>query len=357
MASESRRRHAIKCVVWDLDNTIWHGILSEDATVNLRAGVTDIIKTLDARGILHSIASRNDFAQAMAKLEDFGLREFFLYPQINWNSKAASLTTIAGSFGLGPDSFAFVDDDPFEREEIKFFHPEVLCLDAADLSRMAEMPALMPDTLTADAKMRRRLYLDSLAREQAEAEFVGPREEFLATLGMVFSIAPVRVEDLERAEELTVRTHQLNATGYTYSREELNQFRQSDSHRMLIASLRDRFGSYGRVGLALVECTERVWTLKLLLMSCRVASRGVGTILLNHIVEEARRRGVVLRAIFVPNDRNRMMYVTYKFAGFREKERRGGCLILEHDPKVKRPAPDYVEVRYFPDSAAAEFDR
>lgn len=356
MDSESPHRPEIKCVVWDLDNTIWNGILLEDASVNLRPAVPKLIKTLDERGILHSIASRNDFAQAMAKLESFGLHDFFLYPQINWNSKAASLSTIANSLGLSLESIAFVDDDPFERAEIKFSHPAVLCLDAADVPLMTAMPALTPRTISADARERRQRYLENLTREQFEAEFAGPGEEFLASLEMVFSIAPVGVEDLDRAEELTVRTHQLNATGYTYSREELDQFRQSDTHQLLIAGLRDRFGSYGRIGLALIECTERVWTLKLLLISCRVVSRGVGTILLGHIIEQAQRRKVILRALFVPNDRNRMMYVAYKFAGFREQERRDDYLILVHDPKLRRTSPDYIKVQYFPDSVSTQFD-
>lgn len=357
MAIESPPRRAVKCVVWDLDNTVWRGILAEDAAVELRAGVADAIRTLDGRGILHSVASRNDAAQALAKLEGFGLREFFLHPQINWNSKASSLAAIAGALGLALDSFAFIDDDPFERAEINFSHPEVLCLDAADVGRLTELPALSPATVTADARMRRRLYLDGIARERAEAEFVGPREEFLATLGMVFSIAPVGAGDLERAQELTVRTHQLNTTGETYSREELDALRRSDDHLLLIASLRDRFGSYGRVGLAVVERGGRVWTLKLLLMSCRVASRGVGAVLLDHIVEQARQSNVTLRAVFVPNGRNRMMYVTYKFAGFRECGREGGRLILEFDPTTRRQPPGHVEVRYFPDSPLPDSER
>jgi len=81
----------IKCVVWDLDNTLWDGILLEDGEVRLCPQAIEVIKTLDARGILHSIASKNDEATALAKLEVFGLSEYFLYPQIHWSSKVVSL--------------------------------------------------------------------------------------------------------------------------------------------------------------------------------------------------------------------------------------------------------------------------
>ena len=342
---EQSHGRLIKCVVWDLDNTLWHGILLEDATVQLRDNVVDTLRKLDARGILHSIASRSDLETARRKLDEFGLFEFFLYPQINWNSKESSILAIADSLGIALDAIAFVDDDPFERAAINFSLPEVLCIDATDLSSLLAMPELSPRVITADAQERRRQYLSNILRAEAEKDFVGSKEDFLATLGMVFDIAPASAGDLARAEELTVRTHQLNSTGYTYSLDQLNQFCQSKVHKLLLASLRDRFGSYGKIGLVLIECNETVWTLKLLLMSCRVISRGVGTILLNHVMEQASNQNVLLRAEFVPTDRNRIMYVTYKFAGFKEKEKRGDCVILENDLAQRQPSPAYVKIQ------------
>ena len=343
-SSKSQSPRLIKCVVWDLDNTLWHGILMEDTAVRLRDEVIDTLRTLDARGILHSIASRSDLGAAKEKLNEFGLFEYFLYPQINWNSKESSIQAIADSLGISLDAIAFVDDDPFERAAVTFSFPAVLCLDATDLASMVAMPELSPRVITADAQVRRRQYQSNVLRENAEKDFIGSQEDFLATLGMVFDIAPAEEGDLERAEELTVRTHQLNSTGYTYSLDQLNQFRESKLHKLLIASLRDKFGSYGKIGLALIECNESVWTLKLLLMSCRVISRGVGTILLNHVMKEASNQDVVLRAEFVPTDRNRMMYVAYKFAGFKEKEKRGDCVILESDLARRQPPPAYVSI-------------
>src|SRR5579864_1392804 len=112
------------------------------------------------------------------------------------------------------------------------------------------MPDMMPRFVTEDAARRRRMYLSDMVRVQAEREFVGASEEFLASLQMVFTIAPAREADLQRAEELTVRTHQLNTTGRTYSYAELNEFRQSPQHKLLIAGLEDKYGSYGKIGLA-----------------------------------------------------------------------------------------------------------
>lgn len=344
-AAKKKEKQSIKCVVWDLDNTVWDGILLEDPEVRLRPHVVHILKTLDERGILHSIASRNDHGLAMAKLREFGLEEYFLYPQINWNSKAASVAQIAKDINIGLDAVAFIDDQPFEREEVAFTHGQVLCIDSATLDDLLDRDEFSPRFITDDSKIRRRMYLADIARNREEAEYVGPKEEFLATLGMIFTIAPCREEDLKRAEELTVRTHQLNTTGYTYSYEELDELRRSPGHRLLISSLEDRHGTYGKIGLTLLETGPEVWSVKLLLMSCRVMSKGVGMIMIHHVLRMAKAAGVRLRAEFVSNDRNRQMLITYKFAGFREVERVGEVAIMENDYSVIQPPPPYVDLR------------
>lgn len=335
----------VKCVVWDLDNTIWDGVILEDREVTLRDGIVDIIKELDNRGILQSIASKNDYETAWTKLTDLGIAEYFLYPQINWNPKSMSVKKIAELINIGIDTLAFIDDQPFERDEVEFNHPEVLCIDAADLSNLLEMPEMIPEFITEDSKMRRHMYQMDIERKASEEKFEGTQEEFLASLDLRFSISLAKESDLQRAEELTVRTNQLNATGYTYSYDELNQFRQSDRHLLLIAGLEDKYGSYGKIGLALIECNPKVWTLKLLLMSCRVMSRGVGTIMLNYIMQLAKDKGVRLQAEFVPTDRNRVMFITYKFAGFNPvtESESNGVMIMESDLSSIQPIPSYVK--------------
>jgi FkbH-like protein len=338
-------KQSIKCVVWDLDNTVWDGILLEDTEVTLRPHVVHLLKTLDERGILHSIASRNDHGTAMAKLRDFGIEEYFLYPQINWNSKASSVAQIAEDINIGLDTIAFIDDQPFEREEVAFTHGKVLCIDSAELDDLLDRPELNPRFITQDSKVRRRMYMADIRRNREEAEFVGPTEEFLSTLGMIFTIAPARGEDLKRAEELTVRTHQLNTTGYTYSYEELDAFSSSPRHKLLISSLEDRHGTYGKIGLTLIECDPDVWTVKLLLMSCRVMSKGVGMIMIHHVLRMAKEAGVKLRAEFLSTDRNRQMLITYRFAGFKEVAKSGDVAIMENDFSAIQPPPPYVDLR------------
>lgn len=344
LADKDHRKQSVKCVVWDLDDTIWKGVLLENDHLCLRENVISIIKALDNRGILQSIASKNDGAAAMKKLSEYGLNEYFLHPQIGWNSKASSIQHIARSLNIGTDAMAFIDDQPFEREEVRFSLPEVLCVDAKDLHRLLDMPEMNPGLVTEDSKMRRSMYLSDVSRLRSEQEFEGSKEAFLASLRMVLTIFAAREEDLLRAEELTVRTNQLNATGFTYSYEELDHFRQSKGHILLMAKLEDKYGSYGNIGLALVQCEARVWTIKLLLVSCRVMSRGIGSIILSHIMMMARNHNVRLRAEYVENGRNRMMNITYRFAGFYEIERKGKVTLFENDLTAIQPFPDYVGV-------------
>jgi FkbH-like protein len=339
-----REAGCIKCIVWDLDNTLWNGILLEDVQVVINQNVVDIIKTLDERGILQSIASKNDADAALDKLRELGLDSYFLYPQINWHSKAVSIKSIVNSINIGLDAVAFIDDQQFELDEVKHAIPEVMCIDARDLSGLLAMPEMSPRFITEDSRLRRLMYRSDLKRKKAEEEFVGPQESFLATLCMQLKIGPAREEDLRRAEELTVRTNQLNTTGYTYSYDQLCEFLHSGHHRLLIASLTDKYGSYGKIGLALLECDEPEWIIKLLLMSCRVMSRGVGTIMINYIMQLAAAAGVRLRAEFISNDRNRMMYVTYKFANFKEVAREGKLVILENDLSRLQALPDYMRI-------------
>ncbi len=334
----------IKAVVWDLDNTLWEGILSEDQDVTLREEVHSVMLELDRRGILQSVCSKNDFDLAMDKLKELNLDYLFIYPQISWNPKSDGIKTIQESINIGIDTIAFIDDQEFEREEVKFKYPEVLCVDAAAVDQILVMDEFNPKHMTEDSKNRRQLYQNDIKRNQLKEEFKGTESEFLQMLDMKFTISKVGKDDLARAEELTVRTHQLNATGVTYSYEELEKFSTDDNYLVLIAQLEDKYGDYGKIGLALIEKEEKKWTLKLLLMSCRVMSRGVGTVLLNYISGLAVKANVDLYAEFIPTNRNRVMYITYKFAGYQKDGEQDGIERLKLNRENIGKIPEYLTI-------------
>ena len=336
----------IKCVVWDLDGTVWDGTLLEDPEVQLRPRVLETIRGLDARGILQSVASKNEHDHAWERLTRLGIAEYFLYPKIGWGPKSEAIQTLAKDLNLGLDSFAFIDDQPFEREEVRFSLPETLCLDAEQVPALLERPDLNPAVITADAANRRRMMQADILRNREESAFVGAKEAFLATLGLELTLGDASAADLPRAAELVLRAHQLNTTGDAYSCAELEALSRSPRHQLLTASLADKYGSYGMIGLALVEKSAESWLIRLLLVSCRVMSRGIGGCLILHLRDRAREAGVSLRAEFVPTARNRMMYVTYKFNHFREIGGSPERLILENDLSVIQHQPEYLRLHF-----------
>ena len=149
----------LKCIVWDLDNTIWDGTVIEDGPdgVRLREGVVAVIRELDQRGILHSIASKNHFEDAMKVLQRAGIDEYFLYPQIGWHPKSQSIRKIAEEMNIGIDTLAFVDDQPFERSEVASQIGQGTVIDAADYANLLERPECRVP-VTAESKSRRRMY-------------------------------------------------------------------------------------------------------------------------------------------------------------------------------------------------------
>lgn len=333
----------IKCVVWDLDHTLWDGILSEGDPVKLKDGITEIIKELDHRGILLSISSKNNMSDAMAQLEQFGLKEYFLYPQINWSPKSESMKIIKDKLNIGLDTFLFIDDQGFEREEVASIHPDIRTLNAAEYHSLLTMPALNPKMLTAESQRRRLMYMEEEIRQEEEKYSETPRT-FLERLNMKFTIAKANMEDLKRAEELTVRTNQLNSTGIQYDYQQLEQFMTDPDYCLLVCELTDRFGSYGKIGLVLLETRTDIWKIKLLLMSCRIVSRGVGTVLLSYIMKTAKAAGKRLQAEFKKTGRNRQMMIAYQLANFIEVGRDKDELLLENDLSTIQPYPPYIEI-------------
>ncbi len=335
----------IKCVVWDLDDTLWNGILIEDKFVDLKKGILDVIKTLDMRGILQSICSKNYENDAMEQLKHLGIAEYFIYPQISWDNKADGIERIAKSINISIDTLMFIDDQKFERDEVNFVHKDVLCIEPPeDIATILDMDELNPRFVTEDSCIRRQLYQTDIIRNEAEKNYIGSKVDFLKTLDMKVSIKEADVEDLKRVEELTVRTHQMNSTGYTYSYEELLELIKSDKYTVIVVQLDDKYGTYGKIGVILLRMHATYWNLYLLLMSCRVMSRGVGSVMLNYIINLARKNNVKLHARFVETDRNRMMYMTYKFAGFKEISRNDDTVVLEADMSADRVIPEYYEI-------------
>lgn len=313
------RTETVKCLVWDLDRTLWDGILLEDGTVAVRAGIRAVVAELDARGILQSVASRNDHDHAWAKLEALGVAEFLVVPQIGWGRKSDALLVIADRLGFAHRAIALIDDQPAERLEVTRALPEVRCYPAEAATTLPTLAEFSPATVTEDARRRRLMYQEEESRRAERAAFPGPDEDFLRTLDLDLHVRRATEADLARVEELTLRTSQLNATGVHYPAAALRSMLADGRHEVLVASLTDRFGPHGAVAIMVLTRHRSTWNLELLATSCRVVAYGTGTVLLRWLVDQAARAQAHVAADFVRTDRNRMMEVAYRFAGFTDQ--------------------------------------
>ncbi|CAM5574674.1 HAD-IIIC family phosphatase [Kitasatospora aureofaciens] len=309
----------VKCVVWDLDNTLWKGTLLEGDDVVIDDHVYETVVGLDSRGILQAVASKNDHGPAWQRLEELGVAEYFVAARIGWGPKSASVREIADELKFAHGTIAFVDDQPAERAEVEFHLPQVRCYPAESATQLLTLPEFTPATVTVDSRRRRQMYQANVRRQAEQESFDGPSEEFLRSLDLVMEIGRATAGDLSRMEELTLRTSQMNATGVHYSDADLRALLDDARHEVLAVTMSDRFGSHGAVGVALVETGGAVWHLKLLATSCRVVSFGAGATVLNWLIGEAAAAGAHLVADFRPTARNRVMEVAYRFAGFTDE--------------------------------------
>ena len=308
----------IKCVVWDLDNTLWNGILSEGDDVAVRPEISRLLKEMDQRGILLSIASKNDYSSAWQKVQQLGLGDYFLYPQINWAPKSISIKVIAERLNIGLDTFAFVDDNPFELEEVGRALPEITCINAANAAALSKDTRFQGST-SGDARQRRRFYQDAMAREVAQQEFGADYLSFLATCGIELEIAPYAPADGERVAELVQRTNQLNFSGHKYTRSQLEELLANPQLGKYVIKCRDKFGSYGTVGFSIVERHPGALYIRDFMLSCRVQGKFIEQAFFSHLYEHHNPdRAAVLLVNFHPTERNKPAQQVLQSLGFQD---------------------------------------
>ena len=307
-----------KCVVWDLDNTLWDGVCLEGA-VRLRPEAADTLAALDRRGILHSVASRGESDLALAQLRTFALDEYFLVPKINWLPKHTNILAIGRELDIPLDAMAFVDDEPFELEQVAAMLPGVMPLHAGEVGTLTALPEFTPSSTTPEARARRQFYRAESVRRSEERRYAS-RAEFLHACDMRLILRPMDARDVPRVVELMTRTHQLNTTGLLYSPDEVRSLAKppGPDHVVTLADLTDRFGDYGTIGVAIARMTATTWTLTYLALSCRVLGRGIERAFLAALLRDAAQRGYrSAQALFRNTGRNRQMRVLYHVAGFR----------------------------------------
>ena len=294
-----------KVLVWDLDETLWTGTLAEDGPggVTPRPEAVLAVRALDERGVLQSIASKNDPAEVQMALKRFGLDQYFLHPQVGWGPKSQSVARIAAALDLGLDSFVFIDDQPFERAEVTASHPKVRTLAHTDVEGLLAH-AWFQHPVTAEGRGRRASYHAEARRTEAFESGGGDYLQFLKGSGIALQVAPLGAAEAPRVHELSQRTNQLNFTGAKLALGEVNAMTRPDAARARW-TLRclDRFGDYGLIGF--VELDLDAGMLLEFFMSCRVQRKRVEHAVFAHMAQTLRGRGHdEMRVRFRTTERN-----------------------------------------------------
>ena len=321
----------IKCVVWDIDNTLLAGTYLESGAQPPApdAELLRAARQLDGRGIVHALASRNPPSAAEYVAAVTGLP--FAAAECGWGRKSDAIRRIMDELGFAPDAVAFVDDDLMERAEVAAALPGVLVLSPEEAAEAPAWPDFSPAVLTAEGRRRGEMYAERRRREDAARTFGGSRDDFLRHVGTRVSIAPAGPPDLPRLHELSVRTHQFNTALEPVSEAALAARLGADGHRLTVVRLRDQFGDDGIVGGAVTAAggaggqagaDPASWRVSLLVMSCRALGRGVLDALLAALCRQAADAGAA--ELLIPclvTDRNVPLRLALAAAGFRAAAR------------------------------------
>jgi methoxymalonate biosynthesis protein len=327
----------VKCVVWDIDNTLLTGVYLEagDRPPAADPVLAAVLAELGGRGILQALASKNPPAAAEHTAAVTGWE--FAAAECGWGRKPDALARIAGALGIGVDTLAFVDDDPVERAEVASALPQVLVLTPAEAAEAAGWPEFSPPVVTAEGRRRGQLYAERQLRQAAQRSFGGTREEFLRSVGTDVAIAQAGPADIPRLQELAVRTRQFNsAAGAAWPVAEtwpaadvrppgemppgwFARLLADPATDVLTVRLRDSYGDDGMVGGCVVARGDPAgWAVQLLMMSCRAMGRGVAEALLAWLTRWAASRGASkLRVPCTIDERNVPLRLALAGAGFR----------------------------------------
>lgn len=352
-----------KVLVVDLDNTLWGGILGEDGLSKIKLGhdfpgniylrIQREIRELKRQGVLLALASKNDepsVRQALATLPDMLLRwEDFVSHKINFNHKYLTIRESAIELGLGLDSFVFLDDSDYEREQMKAFNPEVLVLnDQSDplnmLTSLLKTDVFDVHQVTEEDLQRHREYELRSARSSSGE---GNIEEFLSSLELRAELQPVQDANIDRVVQMLGKTNQFNVTTRRHRLEDVRLMISRPGAVSLCLRLADKFGDQGIVGVLLAEPGDAgdSLTVDSFLVSCRALGRGVERVLWAELVNRATIAGVRrIHACYMPTAKNVLVANLYDQFGMKKLDESKGDTHYVLEPFTPMAFPDWVTV-------------
>lgn len=348
-----------KCLVLDLDNTLWGGVIGDDGVGGIALGqgsatgeaflaIQHIAMDLRNRGVILAVCSKNEMDAAMIPFREHSemllKEEHIAVFQANWIDKAANLKAIAETLNIGLDALVFLDDNPAEREQVRSALPMVA------VPEVSTDPAFYPRILLAagyfdtisfgdDDRIRAETYRANAERAALEAN-ASNLDDYLQSLDMVCTIRPFNAEGRARIAQLINKSNQFNLTTRRYTESEVAGVEADPNKYGLQIQLVDRFGNNGMISVIIADKAADTWTIDTWLMSCRVLGRRVEHAVLANLVTAARQAGAQsLIGHYVPTLKNKMVADHYGKLGFREVANSDDFITWRLD------LDDYVELK------------
>src|SRR5215467_11952478 len=332
----ARKGKTTKCLVLDLDNTLWGGVVGDDGKEGICLGgdaygeafqqFQRYILSLKQRGYILAVCSKNEAETALdccRNHPEMILREEdFAIFVANWDDKATNIEYITRTLNLGLDSIVFIDDSPFERNLVRAALPAVAVPempdDVADYVRVLENSGLFEAIgYTDDDYHRNQTYREEALRRTEQLKY-NSVDDYLNSLEMIIDCGPFKAEQLPRIAQLIQRSNQFNLRTQRFSEADCERYMLDTSGCVtLSARLQDRFGDYGLISAICCEIQERWLAVREFVMSCRVLKRGVEECLINNLFNEARKRGLVgVVGEYIKSSKNAMVKDFYNDFGF-----------------------------------------
>ena len=349
-----------KCIVLDLDNTLWGGIVGEDGFDGVELGQTpngkafvEFQKQLLAlweQGIILAINSKNNYDDAMKiinKHPNMILREKnFASIRINWNDKAENLKQIANEINIGLNSIVFFDDDRINQERIIQEFPEVLTVKLPNdpsqyVSILKDLNDFSVLHRTEDDTKRGEMYVQQRERNELQKS-VTNLDEFLKQLNIIVKIKKSNEFLIPRISQLTLKTNQFNLTTRRYQENEIKELSYNSKFEVGCAQVLDKFGDNGITGVYIINKNQKSWIIDTFLLSCRIMGRGVEDAILSKILTNAKQNGVEeIKAEFIPTTKNKPAENFLASSGFKKENK---FWIYKLNNNIKSPNHLKVEI-------------
>jgi FkbH-like protein len=350
-----------KCVILDLDNTTWGGIIGDDGIENIQIGSLGIgkaftefqywVKKLKRRGIIVAVCSKND--------DEVAREPFIKHPEMvlrlddisvfvaNWENKANNIAQIQSILNIGFDSMVFLDDNPFERNMVRENIPEItvpeLPEDPADyLEFLYSLNLFETTSFSNEDNKRTKLYQIEAERVSTKKKFAN-EDDFLKNLKMISEVEAFNRFNTPRVAQLSQRSNQFNLRTIRYSESDIEKLSNSEDYFTFAFSLEDRFGDNGLICvLVLQKLNREVVFIESWFMSCRVLKRDMENFVLNTIVDFAKGKGFkIIQGEYLQTEKNSMVKDHYANLGFVENENKWELTLSDYEHKKCFINPKY----------------